>query len=327
MLQRLFRLTVVALLAAVAPASALPQPGPPLATPGSALRDALTCNGELAGARRDPVLLVHGTFANSEINWSWNYKLALPARGEPSCTVDLPDVSAGDIQVSTEYVVYAIRVMARESGRRVAVIGHSQGGLEARWALRWWPDLRHLVSDVIMLATPNHGALFPDVVCTAPFVCSASLYQMESDSAFLAALNAGHETAGAVSFTAIVTTDDQTFVLPEQGRIDGNRPHVTNVTVQDICPGHVVDHLGLAFDGPTYAIVVDALDHAGPADPSRIDPAVCQTDTMPGVDRADAEARVMAYTATLLELLGPNGPKAEGEPPLACYVTHDCRDQ
>ena len=82
--------------------------------------------------------------------------------------------------------------------------------------------------------------------------------------------------------------------------------------------------MGLAFDGPTYAIVVDALDHRGPADPSRIDPAVCQTHTMPGVDRADADARVLAYSMTLAELLGPNGPKAEGEPPLACYVTHDC---
>jgi len=238
--------------------------------------------------------------------------------------VDLPDRSAGDVQVSTEYVVFAIRTMARESGRKVAIIGQSQGGLEARWALRWWPDIKGLVSDVIMLATPNHGSAFPDAVCLGPFFCAASLYQMQTDSAFLAALNDDRETAGNVDYTAIVTDDDQIFVLPEQGVLDGNRRHVTNVAVQDVCPGHAVDHVGLAFDGPTYALVVDALDHKGPADPSRVDPAVCATVTMPGVTLEEAIARVTAYGATLAELLGPNGPKAEGEPPLACYVTHDC---
>ncbi len=327
MFQRLVRLTgAVALLAAVAPTIAFARrdPGPALSTPIPTLQAAISCSGDLVGARRDPVLLVHGTFADSNINWSWNYKLALPARGEPTCTVDLPDLSAGDIQRSTEYVVYAIRWMARQSGRKIAVIGHSQGGLEARWALRWWPDIRSLVSDVIMLGTPNHGSAFTDVLCTGPFFCAASFYQMQSDSAFLAALNAGHETVGAVPLTAIVTDDDQVFVLPTQGIVNGNPNLVSNVVVQDVCPGHPVDHLGLAFDGPTYAIVVDALDHRGPADPGRIDRSVCQTDTMPFVDRADAEARVLAYQGTLLQLLGPNGPKAEGEPPLACYVTHEC---
>jgi triacylglycerol esterase/lipase EstA (alpha/beta hydrolase family) len=313
----------VALLILLVPNAAPAHPGPALATPLAALQSAVQCSGPLAGATRDPVLLVHGTFADSEINWSWNYGLALPARGEPTCTVDLPDKSAGDIQVSTEYVVYAIRTMAAESRRKVAVIGHSQGGLEARWALRWWPDIRRLVSDVIMLGTPNRGALFPDLACPGPSLCAASLYQMQSDSAFLAALNRGRDTAGAVALTSISTTDDVVFVLPQQAVIDGKRNRVTNVTVQDVCPLHVVDHLGLAFDGPTYAIVIDALDHRGPADPSRIDRAVCATDTMPGVDRADAEARVLEYSATLAVLLGPTGPKAEDEPPLACYVTHD----
>jgi triacylglycerol lipase len=323
---RLVRLPLIALCVAAAAttASARHESGPALATPVDTLREALHCSGDLAGAERDPVLLVHGTFADSEINWSWNYEVDLPARGEPTCAVDLPDRSAGDIQVSTEYVVYAIRAMAEASGRKVAVIGHSQGGLEARWALRWWPDLRQLVSDVIMLATPNQGSAFPDAVCLGPFFCAASLYQMQTGSAFLTALDAGHDTIGSIPFTAIVTDDDQVFVLPEQGVLDGNGNHATNVAVQDVCPGHVVDHVGLAFDGPTYAIVLDALDHKGPADPRRVDRAVCQTDTMPGVDRADADARVLAYETTLAELLGPNGPKAEGEPALACYVTGDC---
>jgi triacylglycerol esterase/lipase EstA (alpha/beta hydrolase family) len=166
--------------------------------------------------------------------------------------------------------------MARRSGRKVAVIGHSQGGLQARWALRWWPDVRGRVSDLIMLATPNQGALYPDVSCAAPSSCSASLFQMRSDSAFLAALNRGRQTVKRVSYTAILTDTDTVFVPPRQGVLEGGGRFVTNVAVQSICPGHVVDHQSLAFDGPAYAIVADALSHRGPARLRRIGSGACK---------------------------------------------------
>jgi hypothetical protein len=333
MLHRIVRLAgAMALIAFAAPATAdAHQPGPPLNTPVSTIRQAFACSGDLSGARRDPVLLVHGTFADSDINWSWNYGEALPARGEPTCTLDLPDLSAGDIQVSTEYVVYAIRAMTRESRRDVAVIGFSQGGLEARWALRWWPDLRHRVSDLIMLNTPNQGSIFPDGLCTAPGACAASMYQMQSDSAFLAALNHGREAVAGVPSTAIVTNDDAIFVLPQQGELPGRGRNVTSAAVQDLCPDHHFQpaefaHVSLAFDGPAYAIATDALDHKGPAKLNRIDPAsACSSPTMPGVTLDEAFAKLNQYAAQLAELLGPNGPKAQGEPPLAGYVTHSCR--
>jgi pimeloyl-ACP methyl ester carboxylesterase len=320
-------LIYIALIILAAPAAgATKNAGPPLSTPAATMREALTCNGKLAGAKRDPVLLVHGTFADSEINWSWNYQAVLPAaRDQTACTVDLPDRSAGDIQLSTEYVVYAIRRMARYSDRRVALITHSQGGLEARWALRWWPDLRRLISDVVMFAPPNNGSAFPDGLCTSPGACAASLYQMRSDSLFLEALNQGRRAFGRVAMTSIATEDDRIFVLSEQTVLAGNSGQISNVAIQDLCPGHQAQHNDLPFDGPTYAIAADALDHAGPADLTRIDPAAaCASDTMPGVDRADAEARLAAYTATLVQLLGPDGPKSPGEPPLACYATAAC---
>jgi len=312
-------LACLATTAAAAPAaaSARPADGPRLGPPASALRHALSCNGRLKGARRAPVLLVHGTFADSKINWSWNYKKTLPARGRPACTVDLPDRSAGDIQASSEYVVYAIRAIARRSERKIAVIGLSQGGLNTRWALRWWPDLRHLVSDVVTLAAPNHGALFTNNVCTGPGLCAESLYQMRSDSMFLRALNRGRETVPGVPFTAVSTADDSVFVTPDEARLRG----ASNIVVQRLCPGHRVDHVGLTYDGPAYAIAMDALEHRGPARLSRLDRrSACERDTMPGVTRAQAEAKVQSYQATLGMLLGPSGPKAAGEVPLARYA-------
>ena len=329
MLHRIVRLTAcLALVTAIAPAAASAAgqaSSPSLNTPEATLQQALHCSGTLAGAKRDPVLLVHGTFANSDINWSWNYERALPARGEPTCAVDLPGLAAGDIQVSTEYVVSAIRTMAKQSGRKVAIIAHSQGGLEARWALRWWPDLRSHVSDVVMFAAPSHGSVFPDGLCGKPGQCAAALYQMRSTSKFLAALGRGGDAIGKVPVTAVSTADDHVFVTAKQAALTPKSPYTRNIVVQSVCPGHKVDHNGLAFDGPAYAIAIDALDHSGTANPRRIDKAVCKTDTMPATTRAEGNAKLQAYGGTLAQLLGPTGPKAKGEPALACYVTHRCR--
>ena len=60
----------------------------------------------------------------------WNYQRVLPTKGWAACTIDLPNHGASDIQPAADYVVYAIRTMAHESGRKITVIGHSQGGLE-----------------------------------------------------------------------------------------------------------------------------------------------------------------------------------------------------
>jgi triacylglycerol lipase len=319
--RRAFLPVALALIAVAAPGTAAAKDaGQPLTTPAATMRSAIGCSGPLADAERRPVLLVHGTFADSAINWSWNYAQALPARGQPACWIDLPDKAAGDIQASTEYVVAAIRELARRSGRRVAVLTHSQGGLEARWALRWWPDLRRLVSDVVMLAPPNYGAVFTDRTCAMPSICAAALYQMRSDSAFLGALNDGRHAFGRTAMTSIGTEADQVFVLADQAALGGDSGLITNVDVQDLCPGDSSQHNDLPFDGPAWAIAVDALDHRGPADLGRIDPGACSLDTVPGVSRADAEARLAAYSATLVALLGPTGPKAEGEPPLAPYA-------
>lgn len=313
-------LAVLALFLAAAPTTTAAR-SPALGTPVASLEKALICNGQLRGAQRDPVLLVHGTFADSKINWSWNYQELLPGRGQTACAVDLPKRAAGDIQVATEYVVHAIRVMAKTSGRKVAIIGHSQGALEPRWALRWWPDLRRLVSDVISFGTPHHGTLYTDVRCSRPRSCAAALYQMRSDSAFLRALNRGRETVPGVAFTAVWSATDQ-FVTPQ--RRAGTLRGASNVGVQQLCPGRYVDHASMAFDAASFAIAPDAIDHEGPARLNRIDRSICQLDTMPGVTRAEANAKLMEYIPQLLAALRPGGPRTKREPRLACYVTHRC---
>jgi hypothetical protein len=237
-------------------ASAAPARGPALTTPSESLRAALTCEGKIAGARRDPVLLVHGTFGDGAINWGWNYQRVLPTRGRAACTVDLPGKGTGDAQLASEYVVHAIRSL-----RRRAVPDAQRLGLPASAQPRPRDDSRRRL----------HGGV---------------------DGGRQDLRDAGRGGA--------------------EGRAQHRRPAAV--------PGPRVDHVGVAFDGPTFAITMDALDHPGRAKPGRIDRAVCATDTMPGVSRPEADAKLAEYAGILDAALGPNGPRAEGEPPMACYV-------
>jgi hypothetical protein len=52
---------------------------------------------------------------------------ALNNAGIDVCTVDLPDRALTDIQVSAEYVVYAVRHMREHYHSKVDILGHSQG--------------------------------------------------------------------------------------------------------------------------------------------------------------------------------------------------------
>lgn len=306
--------------AAAAPRSQ--NTGPAITIPASSLRSAMNCKGSVALAKHGVMLLIPGTFATAEVNWSWNWQKLLPKIGWAACTVTLPETGAGDIQHNTEYVVSAIRTLAARSGRPIAMMGHSQGGLEARWALKWWPDTRADVDKVITLGAPNYGALYPNQHCLKPGSCSASLWQMRSGSKFLAALNRGASTY-SIPWTSITTSADTIFVLPTEARMPG----AANILVQSLCPSDTISHQGLAYDGPTSGIVLDALDHKGPAGVGRVSKRYCSMPTMQGTTLAQANEIVGAYTAILVHDLGPSGPRSEGEPPLACYVTGSCRSR
>ena len=315
------RLALAALVAvAVVATGVTPGPlraadDPALSVSATSAASALHCAAPVRPGH-SPVLLVHGTFTNDDESWGWGYAKALPRLGYGTCTVTLPDRAVGDIQVATEYVVAAVRTLAGASGADVDVVTHSQGGLEARWALRWWPAVRDDVDDLVMLAAPNHGTSVAGVATAAGASCPAC-WQMRPGSAFLTALNAGDETPGAVSYTSIYSAFDE--VVPEvppppTSALTGAR----NILVQDVCAGRPVEHLALLGDGAVFALVVDALAHPGPADPARMGPLACLQTILPGADPV-AFADVVAGDVADPGL--PGDPLSTAEPPLAPYAT------
>jgi LPXTG-motif cell wall-anchored protein len=269
----------------------------------------------------EPVLLVHGTSLTAAENWSWSYEVALPAAGFDVCTVQLPDRALSDVQVASEYTAYAIREVATRAHRKIAVVGVSQGGIEPRWALKWWPDTRQLVRDYIGMASPNHGALFANADCVDE--CPPALWQHVTSSQFITALNSGAEVYPPVAYTDVYSTTDwviQPSLINPTAALTGG----TNIAVQSICPGRFVDHVQSIADAVYYAVVLDALTHPGhTADPSRIDPGVCQQLFLPGVDPATAAAHIAEIYETAGVVQAQHA-KTTAEPALACYVTSSC---
>ena len=308
---RALLVAAIAVATALLPSVALAA-DPVVTVPRDELQRSLTCSGPLEGAARTPVLLVHGTGSNVQESWRSGYLHALPREGFPACAVQLPERSMTDAQISAEYVVFAIREMAARSGRRVSVVGHSQGGLHPVWALRFWTELRGSVEDVVALAAPYQGTEGANMRCGTP--CQPSVWQQRQGSRYLGALNRGALPAGP-SFTSIASTADEVvYPQPEASRLAGAR----NILLQDICAGRAVDHLGILYDNLSYRLVLDALTNAGTADPARISPAVCQTVTLP-IDlrtyATDSAAGAAGFAAALA-----TAPTVPEEPALFCYA-------
>jgi len=301
-----------------APANA--EPGPPLTEPAGALGRALTCSGDLYRSRAIPVLLVHGTGASGAENWEVGYQPALLRRGHAVCTVDLPNYGFGDVQRSVEYVVAAIRSMHRRAGRRISIIGQSQGGFHPAYALRVWPDLAARVDDFVgLVGVYDRGSEAARSGCAAEG-CVPSFQQFATGSALLRELSRRRLPAGP-SVTAIGTLQDTT-VTPQPAA--NELPGARSIQVQDLCPGRDQpgdeDHILMAGDAAGFALTMDALTHPGPAEVGRADRGSCAKQFFDDVDYA----RVGTVLPTVLTR--PRTESTRFEPSLRCYMRAACKD-
>lgn len=315
--------------AAAAPYAPVDQPGPPIDVPVAKLRAALTCSPAVGHSDQQPVLLVPGTGATFKTQFSWNFAIALTKVGIPWCGVSPPQTQLGDIQTAGAYDAYAIRWLYHASGdRRIAVVGHSQGGMQPRWALRFWPDTRAMVADQVGIAPDNQGVSFSGAfpaasdLCNAAGECPMTVYQQASNSNFIKALNSRQQMFGGIDYTVIYSETDG-LVPPQDTPLQGAGSYA-RISLQDICPGHIGDHFQNGTTDPvSWALALDAITHQGPALAARIAPAVCSQLINPLLDPATAILEG-AQAAAELASNALRAPFSRGEPPLRCYVFATC---
>ena len=280
------------------------------------LRVALHCQPGALRPHTTPVLLVSGTAVDGSELWTTGFQDALAAAGHKSCYLDFPEHALGDMQVSAEYVAYAIRRMSRGNARQIGIYGWSQGGVLPRLALTIWPDLRHEVTDVVALAGPQHGSL-AGLPCGS-FPCKPALWQRSVGSNLLHALNSqGDETPGPTDWTTVRTASDDTVIPVDTAVLEG----ATNILVQEVCPGRRTTHAQIPFDSVSFAVLLDALKNPGPADPNRLPGGVCNDLVAPGLDAAQVDADFAALLPTIINrFVGPEVASVPAEPPVRRFA-------
>jgi hypothetical protein len=284
------------------------------------LRAALKCTPGVKDAKRTPVMLVTGTGASGDEAYAIG-KPAFDAYGAPVCWVNFPAHTTADIQVSVQYLVYGLRTMSARAGRPIAVFGISQGGLLPRIALTYWPSLRKKVSDVVAAAGTQHGTTAGTLEACRQAGCTPAAFQQIAGSKLLKALNrrGRDETPGPTAWTTVRSATDQT-VQPTTG------PHpasslkgATNILIQAVCPGRQVTHIGTALDSVTFAAIVDAVTHRGPAKVSRLPATVCEHPYAPGLDET-ATANLISAATQLTAGRDAQEPRVTREPPVRAWM-------
>lgn len=307
---------------------------PPLETPVEILEAALKCSESFGPNSGRAVLFVPGATQTVESNFSWNYLPAMDKAGISWCAIDLPFSNTGELQIASEYITHAIRKMFSTTGTKIAIVGFSQGGVMPRWSLKYFPDTRGMVEDMIGIAAANHGLIETNLLCAPPVIgCITSFTQIAVGAKWLDALNIGGETFKGIDYTQIYTRTDDVAVpnFDEANGVSSLRTgegNKVNIATQDVCITNVADHFVVgSFDPVSYAIVKDALDHPGTASLDRVAalaPGLCLEPAMPGANPMtfpiDFASKMMSTFAQSVSLQ----PKSTSEPALKCYAGGDC---
>ncbi|UXY18942.1 lipase family protein [Streptomyces cynarae] len=269
--KRLIRpLAALALTAAVA---FVPAATAEAAAPSTGWND-YSCKPSAAHPR--PVVLVHGTFANSVDNWL-AFAPYLEDRGYCVFSLDYGQLSGvplfhglGPIDQSAQQLsVFVDDVRAATGAAKVDIVGHSQGGMMPRYYLKFLGGAAK-VNTLVGIAPDNHGTTLDGLTNLLPYFPGAQdllsattpgLADQVAGSAFLTKLNAGGDTVAGVHYTVIATKYDEVVTPYRSQFLTGSDVH--NVLLQDLCGVDLSEHVMIGLsDRIAFHEAANALDPA-----------------------------------------------------------------
>lgn len=205
------------------------------------------------GRAHPPVLLLHGFADNRSVflrlrralfRDGWRYVFAL---NQPLRTTDLR-------RAAEELAVRVEEVCARTGHRQVDLVGHSLGGVTARWYVQRLGGASR-VRTLVTLGTPHSGTL------AAPaFVPHPLLQQLRPGSPLLTDLAQPERSGCSTRFASFWSDSDLVMRPVETARLDH-----PDLTVRNV-PVHGVGHLSLPVDSGVSAAVRAELTTAAPPD-------------------------------------------------------------
>ncbi|RSS55060.1 triacylglycerol lipase [Streptomyces sp. WAC01280] len=227
--------------------SPAPRAADPSAAPSPTGPDATIASG------RRPVVLLHGFVDNRSVFVLLRRVLTRHGR---DCVESLNySPLTCDLRSAAELLGRRVEeIRARTGHAEVDIVGHSLGGLIARYYVqRLGGDTR--VRTLVMLGTPHSGTTVAPLADAHPLV-----RQMRPGSAVLREL-AGPAPGCRTRFVSFWSDLDQVMVPVETARLDHPDLHVHNIRVSGI------GHLALPVHPTVAAGVLGALDAGGPVAP------------------------------------------------------------
>jgi triacylglycerol esterase/lipase EstA (alpha/beta hydrolase family) len=233
-----------------------------------------------------PIILINGTFATQGENWgvgapvlaNAGYKVYSFNYGNVTSDPNFPIQATDDIRQSGLQLAAEVdKVLAETGAPKVILIGHSQGG--GILPVYYINNLggADKVSQLIGIAPSNHGTdvdgliglqnlpiLGPLLIATVN-VFGQALEQQTLGNPFQQEVYGNGDTRPGVLYTTIASMNDELVTPYTQQALTG--PNVTNIVVQDLCPGLPVGHLGVILSPQVWSVVLDALASNPQANP------------------------------------------------------------
>lgn len=233
-----------------------------------------------SAAHPDPVVLVHGLLANQTVNWQTISPIlanngycvfALTYGTLP--TVAIPGYQPGGLarmEASAQQLAdFVGQVRAATGSQEVDIVGHSEGSLMPNWYVKFLGGASEVDdyvgitplwhgTNVAGLATLNQLASRFGIPTSAVDSFCQSCRQFLKGSDFINQMRAGGVAAPGVTYTNLITRNDQ-LVVPYSSGIEVG---MTNIIVQNQCLLDQADHLAMAADPIVAQDVLNALDPA-----------------------------------------------------------------
>jgi triacylglycerol esterase/lipase EstA (alpha/beta hydrolase family) len=240
-----------------------------------------TCQPTQSASGSDPIVILHGLGATyyEDIN-----ELESWLKGKGFCTFSLtygayenfPYVGGiipiADSAPEIGALIQQVSGSATGAGKKVTLIGHSEGGFQALYVPKFVNGISSLVGMIISMAPPTHGTslsgfLQPDLLQGLEVTVFDTVVNLVGCQA-CSELVVGGQAVGALdngpivqpgnTVTIIASTHDELVTPPDTSFI--NEPDVTNLFIQTLCPDDPVGHVGEAYDQGVWNIILNALN-------------------------------------------------------------------
>ena len=234
-----------------------------------------------SAAHPEPVVLVHGTWSTAYGDWA-GLSPILAAQGYCVFAVNYGNTgyrtmngTADLVAAAGEVAAFVKRVVASTGAKHVALIGHSQGGAQARYVANLLLPAG-LVTKVIAITATNHQTTLSGLtnlgnalglttfglsVLNAIKMPGAAQQAVGAYAPFYTNLNGSGETRPGIAYTNIATKYDEVVSPYTQAFLTaGPGATVDNITLQNVCAIDLSEHVSASYSKNVAQIVLNKLD-------------------------------------------------------------------